>query len=67
MFSEIFKKRYIYIFTKLKIAIYKKFKKYIFDKSFFTNCLCLFVINKIYMINEWSKNFCLIYVKMKKV
>ena len=58
---------YTYVFTSPEIAFSKKFKQSILDTPFFTNCLCLFAINKIYLIEEWGKNFCLIYSEIEKV
>lgn len=52
MFTEISKRKYIYVFTSLKIAISKKFKKYIFDQSSFIDYFYLLAIDEIHLIKE---------------
>lgn len=52
MFTKISKGGYTYVFISPEIPISKKFKKYIFDQSFFTNCLCLLAVDKIYLVEE---------------
>ena len=67
MFTEVSKGEYIHVFTSLEIAISKRFKKYIFDQSFFTDLLCSLAINKIYLVKEWDKNFHAMYTEIDKV
>lgn len=50
--AEIAKKGYTYVFTSPKITLSKKFKKYILDQPEFTNCLCLFAIDEIYLVEK---------------
>lgn len=52
VFIEISKEEYICQFINLEIGISKRFKKYIFNHFFFTNHLCLLVIDEIYLIEE---------------
>lgn len=67
MFTEISKRGYTYVFTSPEIAISKRFKKYILDQSSFTVCLCLLVVDEIYLVEEWGRNFCLMYAEIDKV
>lgn len=67
IFADIVTKGYIHVFTSPEIALSKQFKQSILDKLLFTNCLCLLVIDEIYLIEEWGKNFCPIYAKIEKV
>lgn len=67
MFAEVARGDYIHIFTSLKIAISKKFKKYLLDHSFFTDCFCLLAIDETHFVEEWDKCFQLIYTKIEKV
>lgn len=67
MLENIAQKNYIYIFTSLEIVFLKKFKNCILDQTFFINCLYLFIINEIHLIEEWDKNFQSIYAEIEKV
>lgn len=49
------KEDYTHIFTSLKIAFSKKFKKNILDNSKFIDQLYLLAIDKIYLINQWGQ------------
>lgn len=53
VYRKIAKSGYIHVFTSPKIALFKKFKKNIFDQSSFTNKLhCLLAINKIHLVDQ---------------
>lgn len=58
---------YTHVFTSSEIALSKKFKNNILNQSFFTNCLCLLVIDEIHLIEEQNKNFQSMYTKIEKV
>lgn len=67
MFTEVSKRRYTYVFTSPEIVISKKFKKCIFNHFSFTGCFYLLVVDEIHLVEEWGKNFCLMYVKNEKI
>lgn len=63
----IVKKRYIYVFTNLKIGFLKRFNNSILDQTSFIDHLALLAINNIYLVEESDKNFWPIYAEIKKV
>ncbi len=67
VFTEVSKRKYTYVFTNPKIAIFMKYKKCVFNHSSFTNHFCLLTVDEIYLVEEWDKNFRLIYAKIEKI
>lgn len=63
---EIAQKNYIHIFINPEIAFSKNFKKNILDSSQFTDCLCLFAINEIHLIENGIKAFGLFMLRLKR-
>ena len=61
------KRSYTHLFTSPKITLSKKFKANILDNSTFAQQISLLAIDKIYLIKEWSKNFCLLYAEIEKI
>lgn len=59
--------QYNHVFTSLANALLKKFKANVLDDPRFSSYLSLLAIDKIYLIEEWSKNFWPIYAKIEKV
>lgn len=58
---------YICLSIILKTAISKKFKKRILDYFSLTDYLYLLAVDKIHLVKDWGKNFCLIYAKIEKI
>lgn len=58
---------YTHIFTSLEIILSKKFKKNILDLNIFTDRFCLFAVDKIYLVEKWSKQFRSLYAEIEKV
>lgn len=50
--AEVAKGGYTHVFTSPKITLSKKFKKCILDQPEFTNCLCFFAIDEIYLVEK---------------
>lgn len=67
VFEDLAREGYTHVFTSPEIALSKNFKNCIFDKTFFTERLCLLAIDEIYLVQEWGKNFRIMYVEIKKV
>ncbi len=44
-------------FTSPEIALSKKFKKNVLDRSSFTDRLCLLVIDEIHLVDQWGQSF----------
>lgn len=65
--TEIANRRYSHVFTSPETALSKKFKQNFLNCFSFTEHLCLLDIDKIYLVEEWGKDFQLIYVKIEKV
>lgn len=65
IFAQNANRRCIHIFISSKIALSKKFKSSILDQSFFTNCFCLLIIDKINLIKKLDKTFNLCMLKLK--
>lgn len=64
--ASITNKSYCHVFTSLKTALFKKFQSSILNQSYFTDYFHLIVIDKIYFIGEWGKNFWPIYDETKE-
>lgn len=58
---------YTHVFTSPKIAPSKKFNANILDHLCFVSRFCLLAINKIYLVEEWSKSFRPLYTKIVKL
>lgn len=67
MLEDIAQESYTYVFNSPKIVHLKKFKNCILDQTFFNDCLCLLAIDEIHLVEEWRKNFRLMYTEIKKV
>lgn len=66
IFNKVSKGEFTHVFISSEIAISKKFKKCILEHFSFTNCLSILVIDEIYLLKKWNKNFDLIYTKIEK-
>lgn len=60
-------KNYIHIFTSLKITLSKKFKINMLNNPCFMNCFFFLAIDEIYLVEEESKSFHLLYIEIEKV
>ena len=58
---------YTHIFIKLEITLFIKFKVNVFDNPCFSARFLLLTIDKIYLVEKWGKNFCLLYVEIDKI
>ena len=52
MLAEIANGRYTHVFTSPEMALSKKFKQFILNRSFFTKRLCLLAIDEIHLVEE---------------
>lgn len=57
MLAKIANKRYSHMFTRPKIASFKKFKSNILYSLFFTEQFCLLALDEIHLIKKWDKDF----------
>lgn len=67
VFKQAVKGGYTHFFTSSEIALFKKFKKNIFNDLEFTDWLCLHVVDEIYLVDQWEKAFCPLYAEIEKV
>ena len=58
---------YTHLFTSPEIALLKKFKANILDNSTFAQWISLLAIDEIHLIEEWGKNFRLLYAEIEKI
>lgn len=65
--QSIAKKAYTYIFSNFEIMLSKKFTLNVLDNLRFAKKLYLFIIDKIYLIEEWGKSFWPVYSKIEQL
>ena len=52
VFARVARRHYTHVFTSPEITLSKKFKKCILDQHTFIDCLCIFVIDEIHLVDE---------------